>query len=214
MIPNLKRRFAEGGEWAKDEISAVMSDVACPVCHGKRLKPEVLAVTVGGKNIIELTELSVTKALAFFDELELSEREQFIAARIVKEIKERLGFLNNVGLEYLTLSRNAGTLSGGESQKVAIARSFYKKCPYVILDEPSANLDPVAEYNLNQAMLDAAKDKTVIFISHRLSTTVDADKIYVMENGEIIESGSHDELMKLNKTYAYMFNLQAEKYKN
>ena len=105
-------------------------------------------------------------------------------------------------------------LSGGESQKVAIARAFYKKCPYVILDEPSANLDPVAEYNLNQAMLDAAKDKTVIFISHRLSTTVDADKIYVMENGEIIESGSHDELMKLNKTYAYMFNLQAEKYKN
>ena len=104
-------------------------------------------------------------------------------------------------------------LSGGESQKVAISRAFYKKCPYVILDEPSANLDPVAEYNLNQAMLEAAKDKTVIFISHRLSTTVDADKIYVMENGEIIESGSHDELMKLGKTYAYMFNLQAEKYK-
>lgn len=105
-------------------------------------------------------------------------------------------------------------LSGGESQKIAIARAFYKNCPYVILDEPSANLDPVAEYNLNQAMLDAAKDKTVVFISHRLSTTINADKIYVMENGSIIESGSHSELMEKGGTYAYMFNLQAEKYRN
>ncbi len=105
-------------------------------------------------------------------------------------------------------------LSGGESQKIAIARAFYKNCPYVILDEPSANLDPIAEYNLNQAMIEAANNKTVIFISHRLSTTVNADRIYVMEKGEIIESGSHDELMKMKGTYAYMFNLQAEKYKN
>lgn len=104
-------------------------------------------------------------------------------------------------------------LSGGESQKTAIARAFYKDCPYVILDEPSANLDPVAEYNLNQAMIEAAQHKTVIFISHRLSTTVNADRIYVMENGRIIESGSHAELMELGGTYAYMFNLQAEKYK-
>ncbi len=104
-------------------------------------------------------------------------------------------------------------LSGGESQKVAIARAFYKNCPYVILDEPSANLDPVAEYNLNCAMMEAAAHKTVIFISHRLSTTVNADRIYVMENGRIIESGSHEELMKMNGTYAYMFNLQAEKYR-
>ena len=105
-------------------------------------------------------------------------------------------------------------LSGGESQKVAVSRAFYKDCPYAILDEPSANLDPVAEYNLNQAMLEAAQNKTVIFISHRLSTTVNADKIYVMENGQIIESGSHSKLMEQNGTYAYMFNLQAEKYKN
>lgn len=104
-------------------------------------------------------------------------------------------------------------LSGGESQKVAIARAFYKNCPFVILDEPSANLDPVAEYNLNCAMMEAASHKTVIFISHRLSTTVNADRIYVMEKGRIIESGSHEELMKQNGTYAYMFNLQAEKYK-
>lgn len=104
-------------------------------------------------------------------------------------------------------------LSGGEAQKVAIARAFYKNCPYVILDEPSANLDPIAEYNLNQAMMNAAKHKTVIFISHRLSTTIIADKIYVMENGGIIEAGSHEELMKQNGTYAKMFRLQAEKYK-
>ncbi|MGN0533818.1 MAG: ABC transporter ATP-binding protein [Eubacterium sp.] len=105
-------------------------------------------------------------------------------------------------------------VSGGEAQKIAIARAFYKKCPYVILDEPSANLDPVAEYNLNQAMLEAAKDKTVIFISHRLSTTVNADRIYVMEKGRIIESGTHRELMEKNGAYAYMFNLQAEKYRS
>ena len=104
-------------------------------------------------------------------------------------------------------------LSGGESQKVAIARAFYKDCPYVILDEPSANLDPIAEYNLNQAMMEAASNKTVIFISHRLSTTVNADKIYVMEKGRIIEEGNHNELMALQGTYAKMFTLQAEKYK-
>lgn len=103
-------------------------------------------------------------------------------------------------------------LSGGEQQKIAIARAFYKDCPYVILDEPSANLDPVSEYELNHAMMTGAEHKTVIFISHRLSTTRNADKIFMMEKGKIIESGSHEELMNLNGKYAEMFNLQAEKY--
>ena len=103
-------------------------------------------------------------------------------------------------------------LSGGEQQKIAIARAFYKNCPYVILDEPSANLDPVSEYELNHAMMTNAKEKTVIFISHRLSTTRNADRIFMMEKGKIIETGTHEELMALNGKYAEMFNLQAEKY--
>ena len=104
------------------------------------------------------------------------------------------------------------SLSGGEAQKIAIARAFYKDCPFAVLDEPSANLDPVAEYALNQSMAKAADRKTVIFFSHRLSTTVMADEIYMLENGEIIEHGSHEELMALDGKYAYMFRLQAEKY--
>ena len=139
------------------------------------------------------------------------------AERVMESLKHS-GFSkklkNGIDSELLReFDDNGMMLSGGEAQKIAIARAFYKNCPYVILDEPSANLDPIAEYNLNQAMIEAAHNKTVIFISHRLSTTVNADKIYVMENGKIIESGSHKELMEQNGTYAYMFNLQAEKYK-
>ena len=104
------------------------------------------------------------------------------------------------------------SLSGGEAQKIAIARAFYKDCSFAILDEPSANLDPVAEYALNQSMTKAADDKTVLFISHRLSTTVMADEIYMLEKGKIIEHGSHEELMALDGKYAYMFKLQADKY--
>ncbi|MBR3836357.1 MAG: ABC transporter ATP-binding protein [Clostridia bacterium] len=103
-------------------------------------------------------------------------------------------------------------LSGGEQQKIAIARAFYKNCPYIILDEPSANLDPVSEYELNKAISHECADKTVVFISHRLSTTRHADRILMLENGRIIETGSHDELMKKDGKYAYMFRLQAEKY--
>lgn len=103
-------------------------------------------------------------------------------------------------------------LSGGEQQKIAIARVFYKKCPYIILDEPSANLDPISEYELNKNIMKSAKEKTVIIISHRLSTTVNADRIIMLENGKVVEIGSHEELMNKNGDYAYMFNLQAEKY--
>ena len=109
---------------------------------------------------------------------------------------------------------NSGTqLSGGEQQKVAIARAFFKDADLIILDEPSSALDPDAEYALNQAIASYANQKTVIFISHRLSTTRHADRIYMFEEGKIIESGTHEELMALGGKYAYMFNLQAEKYK-
>ena len=104
-------------------------------------------------------------------------------------------------------------LSGGESQKIAIARAFYKDADLIILDEPSSALDPNAEYELNSAIAEYAEDKTVIFISHRLSTTCHADKIYMFDSGKIVESGSHAELMAMGGKYAYMFNLQAEKYR-
>ncbi len=107
---------------------------------------------------------------------------------------------------------NGLMLSGGEQQKIAIARVFYKNCPYIILDEPSANLDPISEYELNKNIMDSAKEKTVIIISHRLSTTVNADRIIMLENGKVAETGTHEELMNKNGDYAYMFNLQAEKY--
>ena len=185
------------------------------------------SIKIDGQNINDVTiESHRNRFSAVFQDFQLfacsvgenvALSDKFESERVMESLKHS-GFTKHLkhgtDTELLREFDDEGImLSGGESQKVAISRAFYKKCPYVILDEPSANLDPVAEYNLNQAMLEAAKDKTVIFISHRLSTTVDADKIYVMENGEIIESGSHDELMKLGKTYAYMFNLQAEKYK-
>lgn len=103
-------------------------------------------------------------------------------------------------------------LSGGEAQKIAISRVFAKPCDIVILDEPSSSLDPISEYELNKTMLSAAFDKTVILISHRLSTTRMADVIYMLENGQIIETGNHNELMAMNGKYAAMFLLQVEKY--
>ena len=121
--------------------------------------------------------------------------------------------LDLVGLPYKD-KKLFSQYSLGMKQRLAIALAIMHDPELLILDEPSANLDPVAEYQLNRAMLEAARDKTVIFISHRLSTTVQADKIYVMEQGRIIESGSHSELMAADGTYAYMFRLQAEKYKN
>ena len=128
---------------------------------------------------------------------------------------EKLNTLKNGTKTKLTkeFDKEGINLSGGEAQKVAIARIFPRDCNMVILDEPSSALDPVSEYNVNQSMLEAAKDKTVVFISHRLSTTKNADRIIMLANGEIIEEGNHEELMKLNGKYAEMFNMQAEKYR-
>jgi len=185
-------------------------------------------ILIGGKNIKEETIKSHrNRFAAVFQDFQL-----FAAAlgenvaldteydeEKVKQALQHSGFdkklKKGMQTEVLREFDDSGMMfSGGEAQKITVARAFYKNCPYVIMDEPSANLDPIAEYNLNKSMTEAAENKTVIFISHRLSTTRHADKIYVMENGEIVESGSHDELMRKNGKYAYMFNLQAEKYRS
>ncbi len=193
VIPNLERRFAEGSEWSKDEISALMSDVFCPVCHGKRLKPEVLAVTVGGLNIMELTDLSVTNALEFFGKLQLTEREQLIGARIIKEIRERLGFLRNVGLEYLTLSRSAGTLSGGESQRIRLATQIgsYLMGVLYILDEPSIGLHQRDNDKLI-ATLKRLRDlgNTLIVVEHDDDTILAADYVVDIGPGAGVHGGN------------------------
>jgi excinuclease ABC subunit A len=146
VIPNLERRYREtSSEMVKTEIARYMRDVPCTVCHGKRLKPEALAVTVGGVNIYELCEMSVVKMDKFMGELKLTNTEEMIAHRILKEIHARLNFLINVGLGYLTLSRSASTLSGGESQRIRLATQIGSGLTGVlyILDEPA--LDCIKE---------------------------------------------------------------------
>ena len=193
VIPNLERRAREGSEWAKAEISAYMSPVPCPVCHRKRLKKEVLGVTVGGLNIMELTDLSITESLQFFETLSLTEQEQKIAMQILKEIKERLGFLKNVGLEYLTLSRTAGTLSGGESQRIRLATQIgsYLMGVLYILDEPSIGLHQRDNDKLI-ATLKRLRDlgNTLIVVEHDDDTILAADYVVDIGPGAGVNGGN------------------------
>src|SRR5712691_2753645 len=143
IVPSLQRRYRDtDSSQQRERIEEYMSFRPCPACNGARLKPEVLAVTIGGKNVHELTQLAVTGALAFLDSLELTEVEQLIGARIIKEIRERLTFLDNVGVGYLTLDRAASTLSGGEAQRLRLATQIGSQLVGVlyILDEPSIGL--------------------------------------------------------------------------
>lgn len=145
----------------------------------------------------------------------VTDRERLIGAINASGLEAKLTSLKN-GTDTLITQEfdKAGTgFSGGEAQKLAISRAFYKDSDVLILDEPSSALDPISEYDLNKAMMERADGKTVIFISHRLSTTKLADRIYMLENGEIIEQGCHDELMAFSGKYAEMFNMQAEKYR-
>ncbi len=190
IIPNMERRAKEGSEWAKAEISAYMASVPCPVCRGKRLKKEILGVTVGGLSIMELTDLSIAESLQFFETLQLTEQEQHIAKQILKEIRERLGFLKNVGLEYLTLSRTAGTLSGGESQRIRLATQIgsYLMGVLYILDEPSIGL----HQRDNDKLIETLKrlrdlGNTLIVVEHDDDTILAAD--YVVDIGP--EAGIH-----------------------
>ncbi len=205
---NLDRRYREtSSDWMRTELESYMSKIPCPDCHGKRLKPESLAVTVGGVNIADLCDKSVTELLEFVEELQekLTEREHQIADRVLKEIRERLGFLNSVGLEYLTLSRSAGTLSGGESQRIRLATQIGSSLMGVlyILDEPSIGL----HQRDNQKLLDTLcrlRDlgNTLIVVEHDEDTMRAADWIVDIgpgagvHGGEVVCSGTVDEVCR------------------
>ena len=194
VINNLERRFREtSSNWIKEEIETYMSAVPCDECHGQRLSKESLAVTVGGINISAFCDKSVTEALEFVDSLELTHRERLIAAPILKEIKSRLGFLQSVGLEYLTLSRSSGTLSGGESQRIRLATQIGSSLMGVlyILDEPSIGL----HQRDNHKLLDTLKHlrdlgNTVIVVEHDEDTMREADYLVDIGPGAGIHGGN------------------------
>ncbi|MGN1118843.1 MAG: excinuclease ABC subunit UvrA, partial [Oscillospiraceae bacterium] len=196
---NLERRYNESSsQYSKDQIDEYMSDVECPACHGERLNPAALSVTVGGLNISDFCKMSVVGALDFIENLKLSERDGMIAGQILKEIKSRLGFLRSVGLEYLTLSRAAGTLSGGESQRIRLATQIGSSLVGVlyILDEPSIGLHQRDNDKLI-ATLKRLRDlgNTVIVVEHDEDTMRAADYIVDVgpaagvNGGQIIYSG-------------------------
>ena len=194
IVNNLERRFREtSSTWMREELTTWMSSVDCPDCHGARLKPESLAVTVGGKNIYEICQLSVVKLLEFFEQLTLSEREQAIAHMILKEIRERLSFLKNVGLDYLTLSRSSGTLSGGESQRIRLATQIGSSLMGVlyVLDEPSIGLHQRDNDKLIAA-LKRLRDlgNTLIVVEHDEDTMRAADYIVDIGPGAGIHGGN------------------------
>ena len=216
IVNNLERRYRDSNsEWSKADIEQYMSEELCPECHGKRLKKEILGVTVGDKSIADVTELSVSACYDFFDKLKLSEREMFIGERIVKEINSRLGFLKSVGLEYLTLSRSAGTLSGGESQRIRLATQIGSSLVGVlyILDEPSIGL----HQRDNDKLIGTLKrlrdlGNTLIVVEHDEDTMRAADFIVDVgpyagiHGGEIICAGTVDDIMNCERsiTGAYL----------
>lgn len=204
IVNNLQRRYNEtSSEYSRSEIEDCMSEVLCPDCHGNRLKPESLAVTVGGKNISELTDMSVSECVDFFSRLELTETQQLIGERIIKEINSRLGFLKSVGLEYLTLSRSAATLSGGESQRIRLATQIGSSLVGVlyILDEPSIGLHQRDNDKLI-ATLKRLRDSgnTVIVVEHDEDTMRSADYIVDVgpyagvHGGEIVAAGTVEDI--------------------
>ena len=206
IAANLERRYAEtSSQYSRDTIEEFMSDVECPECHGERLNKSALSVTVGGKNIMEFCRMSVTEALDFVNSLELTPREAMIAKQILKEIKSRLGFLQSVGLEYLTLARSAGTLSGGESQRIRLATQIGSSLTGVlyILDEPSIGLHQRDNDKLI-ATLRRLRDlgNTLIVVEHDEDTMRAADWIVDIgpgagiHGGEVIYSGEVKGLLK------------------
>ena len=202
LLPMLRSRMTQGMN--KDYYEQFVEDAPCPECHGKRLSPLVLAVTVGGKNITEFCDQSVSDALSFVNALALSETEQTIAHEILKEIRARLGFLQSVGLDYLTLSRKAGTLSGGEAQRIRLATQIGSSLMGVlyILDEPSIGLHQRDNEKLI-ATLHKLRDlgNTVIVVEHDEETMREADYLIDIgpgagiHGGQVVAAGTPDEVM-------------------
>ena len=215
VINNLERRYKETtSDWARWEIEQVMTACKCPDCNGTRLKPEILSVTVGGKNISEFCDMSIVKAIDFIDNLKLTEKEQFIAESILKEINSRLNFLKSVGLEYLTLSRSSGTLSGGESQRIRLATQMGSSLMGVvyILDEPSIGLHQRDNDKL-LGTLERLRDlgNTLIVVEHDEDTMRAADYIVDIgpgagvHGGEVVCAGTVDDIVDCKDSITGMY---------
>ena len=206
IVENLERRFREtNSEWMKEEIGSFMSGVECPDCHGKRLKPVVLAVTIGDKNISDFCEMSIRDELKFIAENEpnLTEKQKQIGGQIMKEIRNRLQFLQSVGLDYLTLARSAGTLSGGESQRIRLTTQIGSALSGVlyVLDEPSIGLHPSNIEGLTDVMHDLVADgNSVVLVDHDTQILKEADWLIEMgpeagaKGGHVIAQGSIPEI--------------------
>jgi len=206
VIPNLERRYREtDSEGVREQLEQYMNVMPCPTCNGARLKLEMLNVRVGGKNIQEVCALSIVEAEAFFRGLELSDKEQQIARRILKEIRERLSFLTHVGLDYLSLDRTSGTLSGGEGQRIRLATQVGSSLVGVlyILDEPSIGL----HQRDNRRLLETLKrlrdlGNTVLVVEHDEETILEADHVIDMgpaagvHGGEVVAQGTPAEVLK------------------
>lgn len=216
LIKNMERRYREtGSDVMKQEYEEFMRITPCKVCKGQRLKASSLAVTVGDKNIYEVTDMSIVKLVDYFDTLELNEMQHKIGDQILKEIKSRIGFLNNVGLDYLTLSRATGTLSGGEAQRIRLATQIGSGLVGVayILDEPSIGLHQRDNDKLLAALM-RLRDlgNTLIVVEHDEDTMRAADYIVDIgpaageHGGEVIATGTAEDIMKCDKsiTGAYL----------
>ena len=221
IMPLLDRRYRESDSDAmREDLENYMTIHKCPVCNGARLKPESLSVTVGEKNIQQVTEMTVRDCATFFDNLELTQREQKIAAQILKEIHARLGFLVTVGLDYLTLSRAAGTLSGGEAQRIRLATQIGSGLVGVlyILDEPSIGL----HQRDNERLLSALKNlrdlgNTLLIVEHDEDTMFAADHIIDIgpgagtNGGTVVAQGTAKEIMAVDESVTGQY-LSRKKY--
>lgn len=210
VIPNLERRFLETeSDYVRKKIEGYMRILECPSCHGKRLKPEILAIKISDMSIIDVTELSVMKALNYFQSLKLTPMKQEIARQITHEVCNRLRFLENVGLSYLTLNRTANTLSGGEAQRIRLATQIGSRLSGVIyvLDEPSIGLHQNDNDKLIKTLI-SLRDlgNTVIVVEHDVDTMLAAD--YILDigpgagknGGNVVAAGTPAEIMKNPKS--------------